>query len=135
MKKYLKRLLVFMTMIFAHNAVAYDPGMIEEVCKKPKFSNFSLAQYKAQDQLEVPAEADFSFVISHWIDPNSIKLTAKQQKITFTVVDKNSFFLVNAKIPAEYSGQFVRLDVQAHAKLGCKGLDGWLVKVAEKQPN
>lgn len=133
MKKYLKLIPVFMAMVFAHNAAAYDPGMVEEVCKKPKFSNFSLSQYKAEDKLEVPAESEFSFVISNWIDPNSIKLTAKQKKVAFTVTDKNSFFLVHSKIPAEYSGQFVRFDVQAHAKLGCKGLDGWLVKVVDKQ--
>jgi hypothetical protein len=130
MKKYLQLTLVCAAMVFAHHAMAYNLGTVEEICKKPKFSNFSLSEYKASNKLEVPAESAFSFVISNWIDPTTIKLTAKKKNVPFTVVNKNSFFLVNAKIPAEYSGQFVRFDVQANARLGCKGLDGWLVKVA-----
>jgi hypothetical protein len=132
MKKYLKLPLVIGAMIFAQQAVAYNPGMVEEACKKPKFSTFSLSEYKPPAKLEVAAESAFSFVISNWIDPTSIQLTAKGKKVPFTLVNKNSFFLVNSKIPAEYTGQFVRFDVQANARLGCRGLDGWLVKVAGK---
>jgi hypothetical protein len=130
MKKQLKLMMVLGALSFAHNAVAYNPGMVEEVCKKPKFSTFSLAEYSKTEKLEVPAESAFSFTISNWIDPTTIKLTAKKKNVPFTLVNKNSFFLVNAKIPAEYTGQFVRFDVQATARLGCRGLDGWLVKVA-----
>lgn len=132
MKKYLKLILIFITMIFAGNTAAYDAGMVEDVCKKPKFSSFSLSEYHAKDKLEVPAESAFSFVISNWIDPTTIKLAAKKKPLPFTVEDKNSFFLVHAKLLPEHNGQFVRLDVQVTAKLGCKGLDGWLVKVADK---
>ena len=132
MKKYLKTLLASVAIIFVNNAMAYDPGATQEACKKPKFSSFSLPEFNAPTKAEVPAESGFSFVISNWIDPTTIKLTAKKKPLPFTVTDKNSFFLVTAKLPAEYTGQFVRLDVQVHAKLGCKGLDGWLVKVAAK---
>lgn len=131
MKK-LKLILVLMTMIFTHNAVAYNAERTEEACKKPKFSSFSLSEYTNATKLEVPADSDFSFVISNWIDPTSIKLTAKKKPLPFTVEDKNSFFLVHTKLLPEHAGQFVRLDVQVTAKLGCKGLDGWLVKVAAK---
>lgn len=132
MKKYLKPILLCGTLLFAHNVAAYDAGTVEEICKKPKFSSFSLSEYKTSNKQEVAAESAFSFVISNWIDPTTIKLTAKKKALPFTVTDKNSFFLVTAKLPAEYNGQFVRIDVQVNAKLGCKGLDGWLVKVAEK---
>lgn len=130
MKKYLTSILLCGAILFAHNALAYDAGTVDDICKKPKFSSFSLAEYKATNKQEVPTESAFSFVISNWIDPTSIKLTAKKKPLPFTVTDKNSFFLVNAKLPAEYTGQFVRIDVQVTAKLGCKALDGWLVKVA-----
>lgn len=132
MKKYLNLIMMFMTLIFTHDAAAYNAGMVEDVCKKPKFSSFSLAEYKNPDKLEVAAESDFSFVISNWIDPTTIKLTAKKKPLPFTVEDKNSFFLVHSKLLPEQKGQFVRLDVQVMAKLGCKALDGWLVKVAEQ---
>jgi hypothetical protein len=133
MKKSLKLILLSgAAMLFAHNALAYDPGMVEEQCKKPKFTSFSLTEYKAPEKQEVAAESAFTFAISNWIDPTSIKLLAKKKAVPFTVEDKNSFFLVESKIPAEYSGQFVRFDVIALARLGCKGLDGWLVKVAAK---
>lgn len=132
MKKYLKSILLCGAMLFAHNVMAYDAGTVDEMCKKPKFSSFSLTEYKATNKQEVVAESDFSFVISNWIDPATIKLTAKKKPLPFTVTDKNSFFLVNAKLPAEYNGQFVRIDVQVNARLGCKGLDGWLVKIAAK---
>lgn len=130
MKKHLNLILVFITMIFAHNAAAYNAEKTDEVCKKPKFTSFSLSEYHAKDKLEVPADSDFSFVISNWIDPTTIKLTAKKKPLPFTVEDKNSFFLVHSKLLPEHKGQFVRLDVQVTARLGCKALDGWLVKVA-----
>jgi hypothetical protein len=132
MKKYLKTLLASVAIIFASHAMAYDPGLIEEVCKKPKFTSFSLAEYSAPTKAEVPPESEFSFVVSNWIDPTTLKLTAKKKKLNFTITDKNSFFLVHAKLPAEYSGQFVRIDAIVNARLGCKGLDGWLVKVVAK---
>jgi hypothetical protein len=132
MKKYLKTLLASVAIIFASNAMAYDPGLIENVCKKPKFTSFSLAEYTAATKTEVLPASEFSFVVSNWIDPTTLELTAKKKKLDFTITDKNSFFLVHAKLPAEYVGQFVRLDAIVNARLGCKGLDGWLVKVAAK---
>lgn len=130
MKKYLNLIVMLTTMSFAHNAVAYNAERTEETCKKPKFSSFSLSEYHAKDKLEVPADSAFSFVISNWIDPYSIKLATKKKPLPFTVEDKNSFFIVHSKLLPEHKGQFVRLDVQVTAKLGCKALDGWLVKVA-----
>ncbi len=132
MKKKLPHLLIVGALVFSHPAMAYNPGTVEEQCAKPKFSSFSLSEYKSPDKLEVPAESAFSFRISNTIDPTTIKLLAKKKPIPFAVEDKNSFFLVKAQLPAEYNGQFVRLDVIANARLGCKGLDGWLVKVAAK---
>lgn len=132
MKKSLKLSLLFAATVFTHNAVAYNPGMVEDVCKKPKFASFSLAEYKAPEKQEVAAESEFTFTISHSIDPTTLKLLAKKKSVPFTIENKDSFFLVKSKIPSEYNGQFVRFDAIVKSSLGCKGLDGWLVKVAPK---
>jgi hypothetical protein len=132
MKKQLKQIMVCGAMLFAQHALAYNPGTVEEVCKKPKFTNFSLTEYEAPSKVQVPAQTDFSFAISNWIDPTTIKLATKDQKIPFTVENKNSFFLVHSKIPAQYTGKFVRLNAQATAILGCKSVIGWLIKVADQ---
>ena len=132
MKKYLNLMLIFITLIFTHNAKAYNAERTEETCKKPKFTSFSLQEYENVKKLEVIGESEFSFAISNWIDPTTIKLTAKKKPLPFKVEDKNSFFLVHSKLLPEHKGQFVRLDVQVTARSGCKGLDGWLVKVTDK---
>ncbi len=132
MKKMLSPLFAVTTLFFAHNALAYNAGAVDEVCKKPKFSSFSLAEFTAKNKAEVAPESAFSFVISNNIDPSTLKISAKKKSLPVTVTDKNSFFLISGKIPAEYTGQFVRIDAQVTAKLGCKGLDGWLVKVSGK---
>lgn len=132
MKKYLKLTLAFMILTFAHSVAAYEVEISDKVCKKPKFTLFSLPEYTTQEKLEAPAGSDFSFVVSNWIDPNAIKLWAKKKPLPFTVENKNSFFVVHSKLLPEHNGQIVRIDVLAIAKLGCKGLDGWLLKVADK---
>ena len=132
MKKYLLPAAAFITLIFAQNVAAYNADRTEEPCKKPRFSSFSLPEYEAEKKQEVAANSAFSFVISSGIDPTTLKLTAKKKPLPFTIEDKNSFFIVHAKVLPEHTGQFVRLDTQVHARLGCKSLDGWLIKVADK---
>jgi hypothetical protein len=132
MKKLLTYTLVLTTLLFTHYALAYEDSLGEQACKKPRFHSFSLPEYKNPEKLEVPANADFSFTTSNWLDPATLKLRIKNKSLMFTIEDKKSFFLVTGKIPAEYTGQFVRIDVIANALLGCKGLDGWLIKVANK---
>ena len=111
-------------------AFAYSPDEAEVVCKKPKFTDFSLSTYKAPENIEVAPEAEFSFKISEWINPSSITLTAKKKALPFTVESNNSFHKVKAKLPAELTGQFVRIDTKAVALLGCDEQAGWLVKIA-----
>jgi hypothetical protein len=130
MKKLLTHILILTTLLFSHYALAYEDSLGEQICKKPKFHSFSLPEYKPPEKLEAPANADFSFTTSNWLDPTTLRLMAKGKPLTFNIENKKSFFLVTGKLPAELSGQFVRIDVIANALLGCKGLDGWLIKVA-----
>jgi hypothetical protein len=132
MKKILFPLAATAALLLTANVQAYNAGVVDEVCKKPKFTSFSLPEFSATNKVEVAPESAFSLMISNNVDPTTLKVSAKKKALPVTVTDKNSFFLVTGKIPAEYTGQFVRIDVQVTARLGCKGLDGWLVKVAAK---
>lgn len=118
--------------LFTSTVCAYDPGQVEEVCKKPQFRDFSLPVYQEPEKTEVAPESTFSFMISPWTNPHTIKLTAKNQTIDYAVESNNSFHRVKAKLPATFNGLFVRINVSADAVLGCSGKDGWLIKVADK---
>lgn len=113
-------------------AVAYSPETTEQDCKKPRFTDFNLTEYKAPELIETAPESEFFFKVSPWADPSTIKLTAKKQPLAFTLESNSSFHKVKAKLPAALTGSFVRIDVSAKAVLGCDEQDGWLIKVAGK---
>ncbi|WP_432741915.1 hypothetical protein ABXJ76_16050 [Methylobacter sp. G7] len=118
--------------LFTGTVSAYDPGETEIACKKPQFRDFNLPVYSESEKIEVAPESTFSFTLSPWTDPHSIKLTAKKQDIDFTVESNSSFHRVNAKLPAAFTGKFVRINSNANAVLGCSEKIGWLIKVADK---
>ena len=124
---------LFIAVVFFNGAAfAYSPEELEQACKKPRFTDFNLTEYKAPDNIEVPPESEFIIKISAWADPSTIKLTAKKQPIPFTVESNSSFHKVKSKLPASLNGSFARIDVSVKAVLGCSDKTGWLVKVAEK---
>lgn len=118
--------------LFTGTATAYDPGKTDEICKKPQYRDFNLPVYKEPEKTEVPPESTLSFMVSPWAKPDTIKLTAKNQALEYTVESNSSFHRVKAKLPAEFNGKFVRLNVSAKAELGCSDQTGWLIKVADK---
>lgn len=120
------------TVLFASNAMAYEVGKTEELCKKPQFRDFNLPVFKEPEKTEVPPESTLSFLVSPWAKPDSIKLTAKNQKLDYTIESNSSFHRIKAKLPAAFNGQYVRINVSAQAELGCSDKNGWLVKVADK---
>ncbi|MDO9424776.1 MAG: hypothetical protein Q7T40_11400 [Methylobacter sp.] len=125
-------MLLIAAALFTNTAYAYDPGETEVACKKPQFRDFSLPVYSEPEKTEVAPEAAFSFTLSPWTDPNTIQLTAKKQNIDFTVESNSSFHRVNAKLPAAFAGNFVRINSSAKAVLGCSDKIGWLIKVADQ---
>jgi hypothetical protein len=133
--KMLKSVL-FMAVILANGAVfAYSPDELAKECHKPKFTDFTLIEYKAPENVEVAPESEFSFKVPAWTSAESIKLTIKDQPIAFTMESNSSFHKVKAKLPAEYTGKFVRLNVSAKVTDGiCHDSTGWLLKVADKAP-
>jgi len=125
-------LLFIAAALFTGTASAYDPGKTDEICKKPQFRDFSLPVYQEPEKTEVPPESTLTFLVSPWAKPDTIKLTAKNKNLEYTVESNSSFHRVKAKLPADLNGQFVRLNVSAKAELGCSGQNGWLIKVADK---
>jgi hypothetical protein len=131
MKKILKSLLLFSALMMSYSALAYNGKPVDEQCKKPRFDRFSLPTYKASERIEVAPESEFSFRLSSKVAAETLKITIKKKAVKYTIENKNSFYLITSKIPAEYTGKFVRINTSVTAKLDCKGRGGWLIKVAD----
>jgi hypothetical protein len=128
----IKRAMFLLAVAASFDAAAYSNDKPEEPCRDPKIQEFNLPEYKAGQTKEVPAEADFSFVVSGWADPKKIKVTGKDKPIPFVVESADTFHRVKGKIPAEFTGKYVRLNVRIPAVLGCYSTQGWLLKVADQ---
>ncbi len=115
----------------AQPSYAYETGKPEEICKTPKILEFNLPEYAQPDKHEVAAESEFSFkVTGDGIHPEKVKVTAKGKALPLQTTQNSSFIGVKGKLPAEFTGEFVRFDVLVTADLGCRARGGWLVKVA-----
>ncbi|MDP2902787.1 MAG: hypothetical protein Q8N96_06725 [Methylovulum sp.] len=130
--KLIKPALLIAAILGNGSAAAYSPEESEVACKKPRFTDFNLTTYNATENIEVAPESEFYFKISPWVNPSTIKLSAKNQPLAFTVESNNSFHKVKAKLPAALTGLFVRINTSAKAALGCDDQAGWLVKVAKQ---
>jgi len=128
----LKSVCVFAMVAVSASAIAYTKDDDEKACKKPQFKDFTLPVYQEPEKHEVAPESAFTVMLSPWVDPQSIKLSAKSKPLAFSVESNSSFHRVKSKIPAEYTGKFVRLDISAKSTLGCGEKDGWLIKVTDK---
>jgi hypothetical protein len=118
-------------LLAAQTATAYEDEKVDVLCKKPKFTDFTLKEYVEPEKAEVPPEAAFEFKVSAWSNPDTIRLTGKGEKIPFTIESNSSFHRVKAKLPPTLNGKFVRINAAVKAVLGCEEKEGWLVKVAE----
>ncbi|MGD0958388.1 MAG: hypothetical protein ABSB19_01130 [Methylomonas sp.] len=121
-----KNVIFITTVFFAGAVLAVTPDEEDKKeCKKPKFRDFAPA-HKA----EVAPETPISFHVNRPADPNHIKLEAKGINVPVTVIDKVTYWFVNAKLPAEIRDGFARIHVTAKALDGeCIGSDGWLIKI------
>lgn len=132
--KIIKFALTIAAILTSSAAIAYEADISENLCKKPKYTDFSLPEYKEPEKTEVVPESEFEFKISVWSDPKTLKLTGKKEKIDFTVESTSTFHRIKAKLPASLTGKFVRIDSFVKAELGCHEKEGWLIKVADKKP-
>ena len=51
--KMLKSALFIAVVLFTGQAAAYSPEELEQACKKPRFTDFNLTEYKAPDNVEI----------------------------------------------------------------------------------
>ncbi|MGR9087385.1 MAG: hypothetical protein ACU841_09970 [Gammaproteobacteria bacterium] len=114
-------------------AMAYEADVEEDLCKKPKYTDFTLTPYKEPDKLEVAPESEFEFKLSVWADPKTLKLSARNENIDYSVESTTTFHRIKAKLPASLTGKFARINARVKAVLGCHSEGGWLIKVAENQ--
>ncbi len=119
-------------MLISLNVSAYSDDKGEDKCRDPKIQEFTLPEYKTPENKEVQPEADFSFVVSGWADPKKIKVMGKNKPVPFTVESFDTFHRIKGKLPADFTGQYVRLNVRIPAILGCYSNQGWLLKVSDK---
>ncbi len=131
----LSSLLVGSLWLLSQNSFAYETEEPEEVCKIPKVVEFNLPLYVVPEKHEVAPEADFSFKVSgRGADPKKIRVNVHNNPLKLDITQNSSFINVKGKLPAELTGQFVRLDVQAGTDLGCRAKHGWLIKIAGAAP-
>jgi len=129
--KTIKCVTLLSTVLLNTAAWAYSADQTELQCKPPHFREFSLPVYAAPENKEVPPESEFTIMMSPWTHPDTIKLTAKGKPLKFTMESNDSFHRLTAKLPAEFNGSYVRLNLSAKAILGCHNQEGWLLKVAK----
>ncbi len=130
--KIVKSALCMAILLNIGTASAYSPEELEKSCKKPRFTDFNLSEYRAPSNIETHPEAEFIIKISPWADPGTIKLTAKKEPLAFTLQTTSTFHKITAKLPASLNGDYVRIDISAKAILGCDDKTGWLIKVANQ---
>lgn len=122
---------VITILLATQTASAYQDEKTEVLCKDPKFTDFTLKEYVEPEKIEVPPESAFEFKVSAWSNPATLRLTGKNENIPFTVESTSSFHRIKAKLPASFTGKFVRINAAVKAVLGCEEKKGWLIKVAE----
>ncbi|MDD5580675.1 MAG: hypothetical protein PHY16_15520 [Methylobacter sp.] len=127
MKSY-KLFWILVLTIVSSNVWAYggSSSSSQKACTKPRFTEFVPA-----DKAEVAAQSAFSFTASSNTNPDSIKVTVKDQPVDVKVTPKAQGFQVSGKLPNKLKGDYARINITADGHSKCKGSGGWLVKVAE----
>ncbi len=129
--KSLNIILVLGALFFTPSVFAYNAGTLDKNCKPPKLMDFNPPEKTKNTPVpEVAAESEISFNVSGYADPTTIKAQAKNENLDLNIVNRNSFYLVSAKLPASLSGKYARIDIKAKAQSGpCVAKDGWLIKI------
>ncbi|KAF3977245.1 MAG: hypothetical protein HFP77_08080 [Methylococcales symbiont of Iophon sp. n. MRB-2018] len=131
--KNIKYFMLLGTIFFAGSSYAFEVGGARHYCKPPQFREFSPPErVRNQPFIEVEPGSEISVKATGSIDPSSIRVFAKKIVLKPTIVDKKSFFLITATLPAELRSGYVRIDLIAQAdKRECTGKDGWLIKIKD----
>ena len=111
-----------------HGASSGGGGGGENACSKPQLTKF------LPDNLATVAPGSaFSFMAFNVSKPEQIEVTVKTIPVEVTTEDKESFYLVKGKLPADLVNTIARINIKVNAKISrCDGENGWLVKITEK---
>jgi hypothetical protein len=102
-------------------------GGSENACSKPQ-----LTKFLPENLATVAPGSAFSFYAFNVEKPEQITVTVKTIPVEVTTEDKDSFFIVKGKLPAELVNTTARINIKVNAKIPrCSGENGWLVKIAE----
>jgi len=122
---------LLLLLVLAQQVFAYESTDDKPICKKPRFTDFSLPEFNADNNnQQVNPETEFFFKLPADVDPSTIALMAKKRPLPFTIETTSTYHKVTAKLPAAYTGYYVRLDAYAQSSLGCDNHHGWLIKVS-----
>lgn len=123
-----KAIMCFAALIFTCSVMAAEKDEDEKKknCKKPKFYEFT-PPHLAQ----VTPESEISFKVSRAKSPEEVHLDVKKIPVKLTAENKDLYYLMTGKLPAELRGTFARINVRAVGDGGCHVEDGWLVKIGE----
>ena len=89
-----------------------------------KFSRFT-----PPNNTEVAPKSEFSFYASTSTNPNSIKVTIKDQLVPITVTTKHDGLHVTGKLPATVTGTYAKINLLGKGPNQCEAIGAWLVKV------
>lgn len=124
MKSY-KLLSILILMMATDHVWAYgSSASSKKACNKPKFIEFMPSR-----NAQVSAKSEFSFVASANTNPKSIVVTIKDRPVAVNIKPENQAFQVKGRLPDTLTEGFARISVTADSLSGCKGSDGWLVKI------
>lgn len=107
--------------------IGHGGGGGDSGCIKAKISRI-----QPEHLATVAPGAEFSFAASGSNGPGHIHVSILQQPVDITVEDKETFYLVKGKLPADIRNKTIRVSVQLKAKYSkCDAEGGWLLKVSE----
>jgi hypothetical protein len=110
-----------------HN-MAGGGGGGETGCLKAQLNKFMPANLAT-----VAPGSTFSFWAFNVEKPEQIKVTVKSIPVEVTTENKEGFYLVKGKLPAELANTAARINIKVIAKNPkCNGENGWLVKITEQ---
>lgn len=118
-------LTVFSTSLWAYGSSSSS----KKACKKPDLSQFTPAHLAI-----VAPQSEFSFKASVLTNPDSIQVNVKKQAVQVTVKQEGNAYLITGTLPAELQDTYARVNISATGTNGCKGSDGWLLKIESVQP-
>jgi hypothetical protein len=111
-----------------HGGSRSGGGSGESACSKPQLTKF------VPDNLATVAPgAEFSFLAFNVSKPEQIEVTVKTIPVTVVIEDKEDFYRVKGRLPAELHNTIARINIKVNSKITrCDGENGWLVTISDK---